>query len=121
MAKDYVKIIGGFMMPCIYCFPKRHYPTKESAIEKWKNDYKDGSEVIDTITEHQVGCFHILEETSYEYDEWEEYYDYRYADEYRPNKKYSERFAPSCWCIETDFSPEHIKLIDECFCNIKQD
>ena len=64
---------------------------------------------------------YYCEKTSYEYDEWEEYYDYRYADEYRPNKKYSERFAPSCWCIETDFSPEHIKLIDECFCNIKQD
>lgn len=120
MKKDYVKIIGGFMIPSIYCFPKHHYPTKEEAIQKYLDCYVDGSEVIDKITEHQVGCFHIYEKTSYEYDEWEDYYDYRYADHFNPYKKYSERFAPSCWCIETNFSKEYIHLMSECFCIEKE-
>lgn len=104
--KRKIRIIGGWMMPTIYCFPKQSY-TKQEAIDYYKKYFETKLETIGQITEHQVKLFRWDERVSYEYAEYEEMIEYRYCDEFAPNKQYSEKIAPSCWCIEGKFTEEY--------------
>lgn len=110
---DKVRIIGQSFWIYAFCFPKRHYPTIEDAKKHYDEHYKDGIWDVVRITEHQVGLFHRWVKTSYEYDEWDECWDYMYVEDYNKHKKYTEKFAPSCWCFEMDLSEQAIKDLDK--------
>lgn len=111
-----IKMIAGWQIPTIYCFPKKFY-TKEQAINYYKKHFETKLETMGKITEHQVRLFHWNERVSYEYAEYEEKIEYRYVNEFLPNKKYSEKYAPSCWCIESEFTEEYDKLWMKCWEN----
>ena len=110
---DKVRIIGETFWIYAFCFPKKHYPTIEDAQKHFDEFYKNDSWDVTKITEHQVGLFHRWVKTSYEYDEWDERWDYMYVEDYNKHKKYSERFAPSCWCFEMDLSEKAVKALNK--------
>ena len=114
-ANDKVRIIGETFWIYAFCFPKKYYPTIEDAMHRFNEEYKTEMWDIVKITEHQVGLFHRWVKTSYEYDEWDEYWDYMYVEHYNKNKKYTERFAPTCWCFEVDLSEKAQKELNKPF------
>lgn len=110
---DKVRIIGECFWVYALCFPKKDYPTIEDAMKRYNEFYKTDMRDVVRITEHQVGWFHRWVKTSYEYDEWDDYWAYMYVEDFNKDKKYSERFAPSCWCFELDLSEKAIKELNE--------
>lgn len=113
MKSDKVIIIDFFMEPAIYCFPKKYYSNKEDAENVFNQKYKNENEILIRITENQVRLIRQWYRCSYDTCEYDEKIEYMYMSEYRPNKKYSERYARSCWCFETDLSKIGLKRILE--------
>lgn len=118
MNKDRIRIIGNPWFMEAICFPKKHYPTIDDAQKKYDELYSDGMYVIEAIEEHQVGLFHFFVRTSYEYNEFDEVRDYMFVENYNSNKKYSERFAPTCWCFILKLSKEYTEYLDSTVHNV---
>lgn len=112
MNKDHIRIMGDWFVWAV-CFPKKYYPTIEEAKKKYHELFKDGMYQVEKIEEHQVGLFRYWVKTSYEYNEWDEKIDYKFVEDYNPKKKYSERFAPTCWCFMLDLSRDYTDYINK--------
>lgn len=104
-----LKVIVDLDIPGTYCFPKKYF-TKQQAItiaEKIKSKLED----IEKVTSHQVRLIHCWYRCSWDVPEYDEDWRYVYLDEeYGKDRKFSERYAPTCWCVETTFNEEFNKI-----------